>query len=155
MSIPSAAMVSGAAGLGGRSISPVQDLTDHDRVRARPDRLLTHLEPYTFQDGFARPSLDAVCGLKGPLHQNPGEELETYDFSALYHYSPRVQGLLELNGEVGLSSDEAGEGIVAFSPGVKVAPFARHPLFVGLGGSFPLGEEELNARLKLAFFYPF
>ena len=31
----------------------------------------------------------------------------------------------------------------------------RHPLFVGLGGSFPLGEEELNARLKLAFFYPF
>ncbi len=47
-----------------------------------PDHLLTHLEPYTFQDGFARPSLDAVCGLKGPLHQNPGEELKTYDFPA-------------------------------------------------------------------------
>ena len=125
-----------------------------------PDHLLTHLEPYTFQDGFARPSLDAVCGLKGPLplHQNPGEELETelhYDFSARYHFSPRVQGLLELNGEVGLSGDEAGEGIVALSPGIRVAPFALHPLFVGLGGSFPLGEEELNARLKLAFFYPF
>ena len=81
-------------------------------------------------------------------HQNPGEELETelhYDFSARYDFSPRVQGLLELN----------GEGIVALSPGIRVAPFARHPLFVGLGGSFPLGEEELNARLKLAFFYPF
>ncbi|MED5563220.1 MAG: hypothetical protein VYB16_01815, partial [Gemmatimonadota bacterium] len=90
--------------------------------------------------------------------QNPGEELETelhYDFSARYHFSPRVQGLLELNGEVGLSGDEAGEGIVVLSPGIRVAPFAPHPLFVGLGGSFPLGEEELNARLKLAFFYPF
>ena len=69
----------------------MQEFTDHDRGRGRPDRLLTHLEPYTSQDGFARPSLDAVCGLKGPLHQNPGEELETelhYDLSALYHFSP-------------------------------------------------------------------
>ncbi|MCH8813068.1 MAG: transporter [Gemmatimonadetes bacterium] len=93
-----------------------------------------------------------------PINQNPGEEVETelhYDFSALYHFSPRVQGLLELNGETGLSGDEAGEGIVSLSPGIKVAPFAAHPLFVGLGGSFPLGDEELNARLKLALFYHF
>ena len=60
-----------------------------------------------------------------------------------------------LHVHISLSGDEAGEGIVALSPGIKVAPFARHPLFVGLGGSFPLGEEELNVRLKLAFFYPF
>ena len=94
-----------------------------------------------------------------PINQDPGEEVETelhYDFSALYHLSPRLQGLLELNGLVGLSGDEAGEGIVALSPGIKVAPFAGRPLFfVGLGGSFPLGEEELDARLKLAFFYHF
>ena len=94
-----------------------------------------------------------------PINQDPGEEVETelhYDFSALYHFSPRLQGLLELNGLVGLSGDEAGEGIVALSPGIKVAPFAGRPLFfVGLGGSFPLGEEELDARLKLAFFYHF
>lgn len=94
-----------------------------------------------------------------PINQDPGEEVETelhYDFSALYHFSARVQGLLELNGLVGLSGDEAGQGIVSLSPGIKVAPFAGHPLFfVGLGGSFPLGEEELDARLKLAFFYHF
>ncbi len=94
-----------------------------------------------------------------PINQDPGEEVETelhYDFSALYHFSPRVQGLLELNGLVGLSGDEAGQGIVSLSPGIKVAPFAGNPLFfVGLGGSFPLGEEELDARLKLAFFYHF
>ncbi len=140
-----------SAGLGGRSISPVQELGDHDRVRARPDRLLTHLEPYTFQDGFARPSLDTVCDLKGPPTRTRAKSLRPKSTTV----SPRVQGLLEPNGEVGLSGDEAGEGIVLLSPGIRVAPFARHPLFVGLGGSFPLGEEELNARLKLAFFYPF
>jgi hypothetical protein len=93
-----------------------------------------------------------------PVNQDAGEEVETelhYDFSALYHFSPRVQGLLELNGGVGLSGDEAGQGIVALSPGIKVAPFAGHPLFVGLAGSFPLGDEELDARLKLALFYHF
>ena len=94
-----------------------------------------------------------------PVNQDAGEEVETelhYDFSALYHFSPRLQGLLELNGLVGLSGAEAREGIVGLSPGIKVAPFAGHPLFfVGLGGSFPLGEEELDARLKLAFFYHF
>ena len=93
-----------------------------------------------------------------PINQDPGEEVETelhYDFSALYHFSPRLQGLLELNGLVGLSGDEAGEGMVSLSPGIKVAPFAGHTLFVGLGGSFPLGDEELDARLKLAFFYHF
>ena len=93
-----------------------------------------------------------------PINQEPGEEVETelnYDFSALYHFSPRFQGLLELNGGIGLSGDEAGEGIVSLSPGIKVAPFASQALFVGLGASFPLGEEELDARLKLAFFYHF
>ncbi len=93
-----------------------------------------------------------------PTNQEVGEEVETeihYDFSALYHFSTRVQGLLELNGEAGLSGDAAGEGIISVSPGIKVAPLAESPLFVGLGASFPLGDEELDARLKLALFYHF
>ena len=101
-----------------------------------------------------------------PINQEVGEEIETeihYDFSALYHFSTRVQGLLELNGLAGLSGhteashhgDAAGEGIISVSPGIKVAPLAESPLFVGLGASFPLGDEELDARLKLAFFYHF
>ena len=91
-------------------------------------------------------------------HQEVGEDLGTemrYDFSALYHFSARLQGLLELNGEAGLSGDEAGEGISSISPGIKVAPLAGRSLFVGLGASFPLGDEELDARLKLSFFYHF
>jgi hypothetical protein len=60
-----------------------------------------------------------------------------------------------LNGTAGLSGDEAGQGIVGISPGIKFAPVSSSPLFVGVGGSFPLGDEELDARLKLPLFYHF
>ena len=94
-----------------------------------------------------------------PTNQDPGEEVETelhYDFSTLYHFSSRFQGLVELNGRTGLSGPEAGSGIFSVSPGIKVAPISNNPdLFIGLGGSFPLGDEELNARLKAAVFYHF
>jgi hypothetical protein len=94
-----------------------------------------------------------------PTNQDVGEEVETefhYDFSTLYHFSPRLQGLVELNGGTGLSGDEAGQGIVTLSPGIKVAPFSGNTdLFIGLGGGFPLGDEELNAHLRAAVFYHF
>lgn len=60
-----------------------------------------------------------------------------------------------MNGTAGLSGDEAGQGIVGISPGIKFAPVSSSPLFVGVGGSFPLGDEELDARLKLPLFYHF
>ena len=93
-----------------------------------------------------------------PTNQRDDEEIETeiaYDFSMLYHFSPRVQGLVELNGHGGLSGEEVGEGIISLSPGIKLAPFAERSLFVGVGGSFPLGEQELKAQVKLALFYHF
>jgi hypothetical protein len=94
-----------------------------------------------------------------PVNQDVGEEVETefhYDFSTLYHFSTRFQGLVEVNGGTGLSGEEAGEGIVRLSPGIKVAPFSSNPaLFIGVGGSFPLGDEELNAQLRASVFYHF
>ena len=94
-----------------------------------------------------------------PTNQDVGEEVETefhYDFSTLYHFSPRVQGLVELNGGTGLSGPEAGEGMLRVSPGIKFAPLGSNPdLFVGVGGSFPLGTEELKAQLRVALFYHF
>ena len=44
---------------------------------------------------------------------------------------------------------------VSLSPGIKVAPFNNDALFVGVAGSFPLGDEELSARLKASLFYHF
>ena len=94
-----------------------------------------------------------------PTNQNMSQEVETefhYDLSTLYHFSTRFQGLLELNGGTGLSGDEAGEGMVSLSPGIKVAPFSgNNALFVGVGGRFPLGDEELDAELRAAVFYHF
>ncbi|MEN8145325.1 MAG: transporter [Gemmatimonadota bacterium] len=93
-----------------------------------------------------------------PTNQDEGEEIETefkYDLSTLYHVSDRVQALLELNGEVGLSGDEAGEGVVSLAPGLKVAPLADRSLFLGVGVSLPLGEQEVDATLRVSAFYHF
>ena len=118
---------------------------------------LWEIEPF-LSIGIATGNLELVnitrFGI--PTNQDAGEEVETelhYDFAALYHFNARVQGVLELNGAAGLSGDQAGQGIVSISPGIKFAPLAVRSLFVGVGGSFPLGDEELDARLKLAFFY--
>ena len=64
-----------------------------------------------------------------------------------YDTSPKSHGGL---------SPRAGEGIVTLSPGIKVAPFSgNNALFIGIGGRFPLGDEELNAELRTAVFYHF
>jgi hypothetical protein len=78
-----------------------------------------------------------------------------YDASFLFHVAARIQTLVELNGETVLSGEEAGAGLVSLSPGIKLAPLAGRPLFVGLGGSFPLGNQELDARLNVSLFYHF
>jgi hypothetical protein len=110
--------------------------------------------------GFKRGAIElvgyTVFGI--PTNQNEGEEVETelkYDVSALYHVSRRLQGLVELNGETVLSGEEAGAGVVSISPSVKVAPLATPALLVGLGGSFPLGDDERDARLRVSVFYHF
>ncbi len=69
--------------------------------------------------------------------------------------TPRLQGLLELNGQLGVSGEEAGQGFVSLSPGIKVVPFPVRSLFLGLGGSFPVSNEELDARARFALFYHF
>lgn len=93
-----------------------------------------------------------------PTNQNATEEVETefhYDLSGLFRVSPRVEALLELNGETGLSGPEDGVGVVTLSPGLKIAPIASRSLFVGISGTVPLGEQELDSRLGVSFLYHF
>lgn len=93
-----------------------------------------------------------------PTNQEESEETETefkYDVTTLYHVSDRVQALLELNGQGVLSGEDAGEGIVSLSPGIKVAPTSDRHLFFGLGVSVPLGDEELDASVRVSAFYHF
>jgi len=117
------------------------------------------LEPF-LNLGFAVSHLEVVgWGRFGiPTNQYEGEDVETdfsYDISALYHVSERVQALVELNGRTGLSGETAEAGKVAISPGVKVAPVTGSPLFLGLGVSFPIDGEETDARLKASLFWHF
>lgn len=93
-----------------------------------------------------------------PTNQDDGEEVETefnYDLSFMYHLSPRVQALLELNGELVSSGEEAGAGTVQLAPGLRFAPFANSPLFLGASVGMPIDEPELDARLLVSLFYHF
>lgn len=93
-----------------------------------------------------------------PFNQDPGDEVETeltYNFSGLVAIAPRLQALVELNGHAVMSGDEAGANTVLLSPGIKVAPFGRTPLFVGIGASIPLTSEELDATARVSLFYHF
>lgn len=93
-----------------------------------------------------------------PTNQEEGEDIETdfsYDLSVLYHVSSRVQGLVELNGQTGLSGEEASTGTATVAPGIKVAPLANSPLFVGLGIGLPLSDQDIDARVKLSLFWHF
>lgn len=93
-----------------------------------------------------------------PTNQREDEEIETefhYDVAALFHFNRRLQGLLELNGETGLSGEEAGKGTVRLGPGVKLAPFSDASFMVGIGASFPLDDDEVDAALRVSLFYHF
>lgn len=93
-----------------------------------------------------------------PFNQDVGEEVETewiYDLSGLVHLTPQLQALVEVNGETVLSGAEEGESTALLSPGVKVAPAARVPLFIGVGVTVPLTDEELDAAAKVSLFYHF
>lgn len=92
-----------------------------------------------------------------PVNLPDGAEVENefnYDISALVHAKPWLQVLLELNGQVAINGEEAGAGLASLSPGIKVAPFGPQ-LFLGLGGSIPLQEDEINARVMFSAFYHF
>lgn len=120
---------------------------------------LWEMEPF-LNLGYRRGRIELVGWSRFgvPFNQNAGDEVETefaYDLSALVHVTPRFQGLLEVNGETVLSGDEAGETVVLLSPGVKVAPAAGVPLFIGAGASVPLTDTELDVAARVSLFYHF
>lgn len=99
----------------------------------------------------------AIFGI--PFSQADQEEVATqlsYDLSALYHVSSRLQALLELNGSGGLSGSAVGEDVAALSPGLKFRPAAGQPVWIGLAGSLPLwGEDPFEARALASLLWHF
>lgn len=114
--------------------------------------------------GYKRRALELVSFLEFGIPTNQdeakGQEVETelgFNLSALYHFSPRWQGLLELDGEEVLSGEEEeGHSVLNLTPGVKFRPVAGNSLLLGVGLSFPLShEEEFDTRIVGSAFYHF
>ena len=102
---------------------------------------LVEVEPF-FNIGFRQGDWELVAfttfGI--PTNQEEGEEIETElvtNFSTLYHVNPRLQLLLEFDGESVLSGEESGEQTWHLTPGVKFAPVGGSTLFLGVGGGPP------------------
>ena len=114
-----------------------------------------------FNLGYKRRRLELVGFVEFgiPTNQDAGEEIETdlgANLSALYHFSRRLQGLIELDGESVLSGDENGDDVLNVSPGIKLRPLAHQDLMVGLSVGFPVSDlEEFDARVLVSVFYHF
>ena len=121
---------------------------------------IIELEPF-FNIALKRRELELVAfGKFGiPFNQGEGQEVETelaYNFSALYHFGPRVQGLLELDGETVLSGDESGASVLNLSPGVKVRPLQIRNLIIGASAGIPVTDlEEFDVRGIVSAFWHF
>ena len=91
-----------------------------------------------------------------PTNQN-GEEVESEmepQLSFLYHANESLMALCELDGVGVLSGDEEGSWVVNLSPGLKLAPFAKKNLRLGLSVGFPLThDEEFDLRVIGSLFY--
>ncbi|MFQ5714664.1 MAG: helix-turn-helix domain-containing protein [Candidatus Scalinduaceae bacterium] len=113
--------------------------------------------------GYKWRNLEVVAfgtfGIPTNQDKDKGEEVETelgYNVSLLYHFTPRIQGLLELDGESVLSGDDDGDSVVNISPGIKFRPLADYDLIVGTGVSIPLSsKDEFDIRTILSIFYHF
>lgn len=93
-----------------------------------------------------------------PFNQDVDEEVETefsYDLSGLVHLAPQLQAMMELNGKTVLSGAGAGGNQTRLSPGLKIAPSGRVPLFVGVGMTVPLTGHELDVAARVSLFYHF
>ncbi|MFB6239984.1 MAG: hypothetical protein ABEJ46_00155 [Gemmatimonadota bacterium] len=80
----------------------------------------------------------------------------SWNASTLFRAAPEVQTILELNGSHGLSGHPVGEDVVNLSPGIKLRPSGSSPVWLGIGGSLPLTEDQnFDGLLKVSFFYHF
>lgn len=97
-----------------------------------------------------------------PFGQESQEEVATeisWNFSALFHASSRLQPMLELDGSGGISGEAVGEDVAQISPGLKARPFPDEPVWIGTSVGFPLAtgveEDPFDVRWKTSLFWHF
>lgn len=116
------------------------------------------IEPFV-DFGYKRERLEIVgftfFGL--PINEEDAADLKLgWNLSVLYHMAPRIQTLLEFNGEHVFGGEEAGVDVVNATPGIKIEPFADPRIQVGVGVSLPMtSDKQFHARSVFSVFYFF
>lgn len=118
------------------------------------------IEPF-ISAGFKFRELETVAFLAfGVPYNSQGDdeadwEVE-WDLSLLYHVTPRLEALVEFDGEHVVGGEEDGVTILNMTPGFTVAPFENHAFKLGAGVSFPLThDDEYDVRVVVSLFYHF
>lgn len=94
-----------------------------------------------------------------PTNQQHDDDASTeisFNVSALYHVSNRLEALVEYDARSGLSGPGSGEWFSNVPPGLKIRPVLGSTLQIGLSASVPVKDRgQFDARLKLSAFYHF
>jgi hypothetical protein len=89
------------------------------------------------------------------VEEGEGVEL-SYSLSALYGFSSRVQGVLELDAAGGIMGEAVGQDVLNLAPGLRFQLFPSQPLVLGVSAGFPLANEEFfDTRIKASLFWHF
>lgn len=120
------------------------------------------LEVEPFVDfGFQRNHWEIVgfTSFGFPVNENDGHgaDLEVgWNLSVLFHLTPRIETLLEFNGENVFGGEEDGHTVVNVTPGFKLQPIDDSNFQVGIGVSLPLTDDfEFHTMPMLSVFYHF
>ncbi|MGH7406371.1 MAG: hypothetical protein ACREJA_10905, partial [Candidatus Methylomirabilales bacterium] len=111
--------------------------------------------------GYKRRRLEvvawAVFGI--PTNQRDTEPVDTelqYNVSTLYHFTSRIQGLVELDGASTLSGNAGSEAEAHVTPGIKIRPIRESNLLLGLGVGFSVAPRTPSGvRVIASAFYHF
>jgi hypothetical protein len=118
------------------------------------------VEPF-ISAGFKFHDLEMVAFLAFgvPYNSKGNDEADwevEWDLSLLYRVTPRLEAMVEFEGEHLVGGEEDGVTILNMTPGFKVAPFENHAFKLGAGVSFPLTrDDEYDVRGVFSLFYPF
>lgn len=133
--------------------------TGNEEKNIGSDHILA-VEPF-LDFGYRHDRLEIVGFTSFGLRKNDNGEDEAdlelgWNLSALYPVSPKLQVLVEFDGEHVSGGEEDGVNIVNVTPGIKIHPRNNPNLQVGLGVSLPFTDDkEFHAKSILSVFYHF
>ena len=122
------------------------------------DRLVM-IEPFV-DFGVKKGDFELIGFLQFGFPENENAEDPDWELgwnaSLLYHATPRIEVILEFDGERVWGGEEDGETVAHVSPGLKLRPLGDPGFKIGTAISLPItNDEEFDLRWLLSVFYHF